>query len=393
MSYSENLYKIWEWGAKNIVDAPLPWGINLVQAIDPKYRFLKWRAKGGEAVIIDTYDALLEKNIILKVALPRITSKLSDNPAEFRKKKNIFIKNLKRLTPGRKRKIDKDTELSTRFDGGGVNQRTLHKHLIEGGFLKYGYIPDVYEIGRPPIQYVAMEQINGESLFNWAIGKTQEQILRMFLNIIIIFEGVLHAHGIVHADVKPDNFMVLKDIPVFLDFSVSKDMTRGQRLTTINSQISNRQTTSPEQKMGASTRDYRDDIFSIMVCLWIVWEHKEPVLWKPNEGNVTKALKIIQERYPSSVFPFPIKMVFDRATKAREERYQDISDMRKDFEEVINLMYSPRGGGGDMKRLEKRIFVLETQLKRVHKVLSEENDNEQGIPDVVDSDLGTSSST
>ena len=370
MSYSESLYKIWEWGSKNILDAPLQWGMDLVKNIDSKYRFISWRAKGGEAVIIDSFDNQLEKNIILKIALPRLTDKQLNNPMRYKEKKNIFIEGLRRISPGRKRAVDKDTEISTRFDGGGVNQRLLHRHLVEGGFLKYGYIPDVYEIGRPPIQYVAMEQINGTPLYDWALGKTQEQIMRMFLNIIIIFENVLHAHGIVHADVKPDNFMVLKDLPVFLDFSVSKDMMRGAKLTTINSQISNRQTTSPEQKLGASTRDYRDDIFSIMICLWIVWEHKEPMLWKPRNGGVTKALEIIKEKYPSSVFPYPVKMIFERATKARKERYQDISLLRKDFEEVVNIMYCP-AGGGNIKLLEKRITILEKKLKNISEIMKE----------------------
>lgn len=254
------------------------------------------------------------------------------------------------------------------------NQRRLHQVLIQRGLTCYGYIPDVYEIGEPPKLFASMELIEGQSLYHWILGKSNDEILKLFLKILYLFEKVIHESYIVHGDVKPDNFFVINDSPIMLDFSVSKSMVTKRNLTRMSSEISNLITTSPEQKEHSVSRDYRDDIFSLAIVFWIMFTKKESVLWnKDVMRRKTDMLQVIKESYPSNVFPFPLKKIFEQATALKAKRYQDIVQFRSEFEEVVNIMCgSSNINSSDITSLIQRIETIEGIESRV-KTLEEKN--------------------
>lgn len=96
MSYAENLFYIWAFDDPISKIAP-EIGVKLVHELNKKYSFQRWIAKGGEAVIVQAYDAMLEKDVCLKIALPQISDKIPDNTAAFHRQQSIFVKKFHKI--------------------------------------------------------------------------------------------------------------------------------------------------------------------------------------------------------------------------------------------------------------------------------------------------------
>jgi aminoglycoside phosphotransferase (APT) family kinase protein len=80
-----------------------------------------------------------------------------------------------------------------------------------------GTAPD----GRP---YLVMEYVRGESLIDWCDARRLEvrERIKLFLQVIRAVEYV-HAHRVIHGDLKPSNMLVTHDAEVRLvDFGVAR---------------------------------------------------------------------------------------------------------------------------------------------------------------------------
>ncbi len=96
----------------------------------------------------------------------------------------------------------------------------------------------------------------------------QDQIAYQLMDVT----AHLHAHDIVHRDIKPDNIVVRPDgILVLLDYGIVKTMTGEETSSTI---IGTRPYMSPEQVNGESER--RSDIWALGVVLYEIYTGRLP---------------------------------------------------------------------------------------------------------------------
>ncbi|HEU0029446.1 MAG TPA: serine/threonine-protein kinase [Kofleriaceae bacterium] len=152
----------------------------------------------------------------------------------------------------------------------------LHREAVAMAKLAHPNVVTVYEIGevegRP---FVAMEYVDGTTLRAWAEGRRWREIV---IALIAAAEGLaaVHAAGLVHRDVKPDNIFVGKDGRVRVgDFGLAQlggvtGMAVRAELgpeTETGTVVGTPAYMAPEQIAGGEV-DARSDQFSFCVTAW-----------------------------------------------------------------------------------------------------------------------------
>ena len=126
--------------------------------------------------------------------------------------------------------------------------------------------------------YLVMEYIEGMTLKGLIAAEAPLDIERVgdILHQICAALNEAHKAGIIHRDIKPDNFMVRKndrgeDVVKVLDFGVAKSVGMGDmgdaNLTQAGMIIGTPQYISPEQCQG-KILDPRCDIYSLGICVY-----------------------------------------------------------------------------------------------------------------------------
>ena len=191
-----------------------------------KYEIVDRLGQGAMGVVYKAHDPLLERDVALKVMLPKV--------AEDAEGKNRFEREAKAIA------------------------RMVHPHVVT--IFDLGYHTD----GSP---YIAMELLSGQDLQQALRQGTPLSLARKITIVRQVLDGLGRAHraGIVHRDIKPANVFLTDDGNVkIMDFGVaftkSKDTGRGVAVGTPDYM-------SPEQVSGASV-DERSDLFSVgaMLC-------------------------------------------------------------------------------------------------------------------------------
>jgi len=145
------------------------------------------------------------------------------------------------------------------------------------GKLSHPNIVTVYHMGvsQEGLPYLVMELINGRSLRALLNENSSIPPLRVFkiMKQLISALACIHAAGIVHRDIKPDNIVLMdepdKDFVKIIDFGLAKmDSNLGeQKLTSTGILIGSLNYMSPEQCQRKKA-DFRSDLYSLSVCLY-----------------------------------------------------------------------------------------------------------------------------
>lgn len=172
-----------------------------------------------------------------------------------------------------------------------------------------------------------------------------------------IAEGMASAHkkGIIHRDIKSSNIMITKEAKAkIMDFGLAK-IRGGTELTKVGSTVGTIAYMSPEQARGEEL-DQQSDIWSFGVVLYEMLINRLPF-----RGDYDQAIvySILNEE-PESVFSVKKdipdrleKIVKKLLEKDKANRYQNMNDVIKDFNDVLKNDEQPE------KRNElKSIIVL-----------------------------------
>jgi serine/threonine-protein kinase len=193
-----------------------------------KYQLLERIGSGTCGVVYRAYDAILSRDIALKVS-----------------------------------PVGTLDQKSGKMPGA---QKAFVTETLSAGRLAHPNIVTVYEAGVDgPLNYLAMEYVEGMSLKEYGRGKRQLPPYRVVNIIAKVCEAIDFSHkmGIVHRDIKPANIMVSGTGDVkLLDFGIAISTSASDSLGTGTPSLGTPNYMSPEQVTGKELGP-RSDIYSL----------------------------------------------------------------------------------------------------------------------------------
>lgn len=159
-----------------------------------------------------------------------------------------------------------------------------------------------------------------------------------------IFDGVeyLHNQGIYHRDLKPDNVLMNSDTDlVITDLGLSLDINSNTpRMTETGMRMGTLFYASPEQLIDSKHVDHRTDIYSLGKMIYVCLGGRI-VIGDINLDDIPQGLR----------------HVVSKCTRTnREDRFQNIAELRKVFNSSIDLLMS-NVNMNDLKNIINRIIA------------------------------------
>ena len=224
--------------------------------------------------------------------------------------------------------------------------------------------PLVSLAGETPLNYIAMELIEGETL-DTMIHRNQTGLRKLLEYLVQTADGLTKAHaaGIVHRDLKPDNIMINRDgYAKILDFGLAKLVepqqvaTQGEREEAATAILNRSQPgmvmgtlgyMSPEQAQGRVV-DQRSDIFAFGCILYEAATRHKPFV---GDSIIDSLHKIIYMPAPpvkdfNQNCPYEIQRIIRRClAKDPEDRYQRVKDIAMDLRDFLEESKAVSGSG------------------------------------------------
>jgi eukaryotic-like serine/threonine-protein kinase len=217
---------------------------NTGDIVHGRYRVRHELGRGGMAAVLAAYDAVLERDIALKIMLPQLVT---------------------------------SREAVERF----INEaRSLAK-------LESPHVVRVLDCGRlkaplacAGLPFMVLELLRGDDLYTVAAregGLSAERVIRYALQACAGLAAA-HAQGIVHRDLKPENLFLALDADgreclKVLDFGIARSHSR-RTLTRGRVGLGSPGYMSPEQVQGGSAIDARSDVWGVGVVMYELLAHR-----------------------------------------------------------------------------------------------------------------------
>ena len=273
-----------------------------------------------------------------------------------------------RLTPGET--LDGKYEILDKLGEGGMGEvyRARHVHLDEiriikvtkpGAFaddadprrfqeeariatlVRHPNVAALYDFSRQPdgSYYMVWEYIDGETLESW-LARRGPLELEAALDVarqVLAGLAEIHAQGIVHRDLSPDNILLRESAggrlqAKIIDLGIAKRVAAPSlEMTSTGIFLGKLKYCSPEQAGSlpeGQTLDGRSDLYTFGVVLYEMLSGKAPFESATPEGYIGKHLHAAPapldvSRVPRSVGPPLAAAVRKALEKKRERRYQD----------------------------------------------------------------------
>jgi serine/threonine protein kinase len=214
-----------------------------------------------------------------------------------------------------------------------------------------------------PYAYCVLELVEGESLA--ALAKKGPLEVERALDLTAQLARSLahiHAHGIVHRDVKPENVLVRASdgSAVLMDFGLARDLADRERLTKTGVALGTPAYMAPEQVEGGKDVDLRADVYAAGVVLYELLAGE-----RPHEGSQMELVKKILLDEPPPIaekrpeVPRDVSTIIARAmAKDRLSRYATAELLAQDLERA-------RKGEAILARPPTFVERLGRRLRRV----------------------------
>ncbi len=272
------------------------------------YEILKKLGAGGQGTVYKALDTKLDREIVIKVLPPELTSRTA---------------NFKRF--------EREAKLCSQLDH--PNICTIYDYHEDNGTF-----------------YIAMQYVTGKNVRQLVDGRPLE--LTAALKIAIqVCDALAYAHSknIIHRDIKAGNIMVKDNGRVsILDFGLAKMLqddvnptTKGvdqTHLTELGIPYGTATYASPEQAKGELT-DHRSDIFSTGILLYElltgIWAFQGKTVIDVRHQVLHGTPTPLAEMRPEQLPP-KLQEIIDKAlAKEPINRYQKIATMRDELSEVL----------------------------------------------------------
>ena len=166
--------------------------------------------------------------------------------------------------------------------------------------------------------YIAMEYFPGGDLRSLTKGGLKPEVAQAVLVQIAGALNAIHAQGIVHRDMKPDNVMLRSDGSLGLaDFGIAKHVDSNFSHTRHGEVFGTPYYLSPEQALGQPV-DHRSDLYSLGVMLFEMLTGK-----KPYYADSAQALLYQHVHAPVPVLPQSLARFQSLLSRMMAKRPQD----------------------------------------------------------------------
>lgn len=193
---------------------------------------------------------------------------------------------------------------------------------------------------------IVMEYLDGQDLGAYIETHgpaTEKQAIDWLRQILPAF-SYTHEQDIVHRDVKPSNIFLTKNGTLkVLDFGIAKIIDSNLSLTGTNSKMGTPMYMSPEQIQTPKEVDYRTDVYSLGVMLYVLLTGKQPYD-DSTDSEYWIQTQIVNEPLPSVAQISPhLNAVIAKATaKNRQERYQSCEQFLRDLTPATQAPSPPK---------------------------------------------------
>lgn len=201
------------------------------------YRVLKELGRGGMGVVLLAEDMPLQRQVALKIMLPRAA---------------------------------RDAQAKERF----------LREARSAAKVRHDHVVTVYQVGEERgVPYIALEYLEGAPLDQYLKGKGALPLSMAVRLARETAEGLQAAHalGLIHRDIKPANIWLEapKDRVKILDFGLARAEKENKQLTQSGIILGTPAFMAPEQGRGEAV-DARSDLFSLGVVLYRLSTGKMP---------------------------------------------------------------------------------------------------------------------
>ncbi|MFW5858110.1 MAG: serine/threonine-protein kinase, partial [Planctomycetota bacterium] len=231
--------------------------------------------------------------------------------------------------------------------------RLNHPNIVQG--------IDAGEAG--PYCWIAMELVNGPSVADLLKERERFGETEALAIVTDIARALEHAasHGIIHRDVKPENFLrAANGVTKLCDLGIAKAAAEDTGLTQEGRAVGTPRYISPEQARGEQNIDARADIYSLGAS----WYHLltgQPPFDGPTAAvvmtkHITDEPEPIQDLV-DEVSPHTVRVIARMMAKDKEKRYPGLAELLVDLEALARgelprgaLATSVPGGASRSKR-------------------------------------------
>ncbi|MFO0680483.1 MAG: serine/threonine-protein kinase [Sandaracinus sp.] len=219
-----------------------------------------------------------------------------------------------------------------------ASQRFLREARVAAS-VRHRNVVEIVDFGfaEGEIPYMVMEFLEGRSLGAYLEEKGRlpfDEAARIIAGTLRGLAAV-HAAGLVHRDIKPDNVFLVDDAeegfyPKLVDFGLSRRAGRSD-MTAEGTLMGTPQYMSPEQAMGQTDLDARADIYAVGVVLYELVSGVVPFDSDSLADILTSVVHTPPKPLKQLVPEVPDKLAFVVETamaKDREHRFVDARAMR-----------------------------------------------------------------
>lgn len=217
-------------------------------------------------------------------------------------------------------------------------QETSIRFLREAELLAKVVHPNVVRVvsldHAPSGPYLVTDLVEGQELADRAGVPTEPREAARLVRDLAGAVAAVHAQGILHRDLKPQNVIVRPDgTPVLLDFGVAREQS-SERLTQTGAMIGTVQYMSPEQASGEPTNQLtaRTDVYALGAILFFLLSGGPPF----HGTGINVVTKLLTEDPPWPAVPGDLGAVLRQAmAKDRIARYPSAAALGEDLDRYL----------------------------------------------------------
>jgi LuxR family maltose regulon positive regulatory protein len=287
--------------------------------LNGRYRLDGELGHGGMGVVYRAHDALLERDVAIKVL--------------------------------------STTALSAE------NRARLLREAQAAAKLNHPNIVSIYDVDKVDgVPFIVLELVEGRSLYERR-PRLLEEILSIAQRVCAALEHA-HTHGIIHRDLKPENVLIAADDSVkLMDFGLAH--LAGSRLTTAEAIVGTVFYLAPEQALGQEI-DGRADLYALGIMLYELTTGQLPYAGDDPLTVISQHLHapvVPPSAHNAAVSPGLDALIVRLLSKRPEDRPASATEVRRALDGLIPAAHAaPAIGPLEQKKATATAPLLQTKL-------------------------------